>query len=322
MKKARVTMEDVARAANVTPQTVSRAFRDTPDISAETRDRILRIAQRLNYVKNSTATSLRVGNSRLIVVIYDVLVNVYFSIMIDYLQTSLRARGYSILMLSVAESRLDRKAYEFAISHSAAGIVSFLEPDGEIGELIGAFSIPVLLLGRRTDEERIGYLRTDDEQGGALAARDLLGMGCVRPLYVSVDLALSCAYDRYLGFRRTYEEAGFGSPEVLPERGLSESLPSLFTRGDPPDALFCFNDMIAFDALYVLERQALPVIPIIGFDAIQQEVHIPRRLTSVGTDKRAMAERAASLIVSLVEDPASSRPTETLGVELFRGASA
>ena len=81
MKKVRVTMRDVARAANVTPQTVSRAIRNAPEVSAETREKVLKVAAELNYVKNNSASSLRCGNSKLIVIIYDHLVNVYFSIM-------------------------------------------------------------------------------------------------------------------------------------------------------------------------------------------------------------------------------------------------
>ena len=84
MKKSRVTIRDVALVARVTPQTVSRAIRNAPEVSAETREKILKVAAELNYVKNNSASSLRCGNSKLIVIVYDHLVNIYFSIMIDY----------------------------------------------------------------------------------------------------------------------------------------------------------------------------------------------------------------------------------------------
>ena len=80
----RVTIKEVAKAANVTPQTVSRAMRNAPDISEETRERILKIASKLNYVKNSTASALRSGSTRLIAVIFDNLRNVFFSIMAGF----------------------------------------------------------------------------------------------------------------------------------------------------------------------------------------------------------------------------------------------
>ena len=93
MKKSRVTIRDVARVARVTPQTVSRAIRNAPEVSAETREKVLKVAAELNYVKNNSASSLRCGNSKLIVIVYDHLVNIYFSIMIDYLQTCFREQN-------------------------------------------------------------------------------------------------------------------------------------------------------------------------------------------------------------------------------------
>ena len=166
MKKSRVTIRDVARVARVTPQTVSRAIRNAPEVSAETREKVLKVAAELNYVKNNSASSLRCGNSKLIVIVYDHLVNIYFSIMIDYLQTCFRAQNYSILMLSVTKHQLDRSDYEFALSHNVAGIVSFLEPDKEVTEMLDNFAIPVLLFGRRTDIKSVDYICMDDEEAG------------------------------------------------------------------------------------------------------------------------------------------------------------
>lgn len=320
-KSTRVTMQDVARAANVTPQTVSRALRNGPEISEETRTRILRIAEELHYVKNTTASSLRLGNSHLIVIVYDELINLYFSIMIDYLQTALRERGYTVFVLSVEERRLNRSAYEFAVSRSSAGIVSFLEPEEEISSLVEDFGIPVLLFGRRTQEPGIDYLRTDDEEGGRIAARRLIVRGCKRPVYLSVNLAVSCAYDRYSGFCEEFGKYGI-EPRVLIDRGdLEEQLQALFNT-DAPDGIFCFNDMMAFNSLYLMEQRGLPLVNIIGFDAIQQELHIPYRLTSVGTDKRAMAERAAELILRRIEGSEEERITETLSVTLYGGITS
>lgn len=321
MVKQRVTMQDVAKAANVTPQTVSRALNNAPDISEEMRGKILRIAEELHYVKNNTASSLRCGSSRLVVVIYDALVNVYFSVMLDYLQTALRERGYSMLALSVAEQRLNRRTYEFAVSRNAEGIISFLEPEEELSAFIKGFSIPILLVGRRTEEKTIDYLRTDDEEGGRLAARRLLARGCKRPLYLTVDLSVSCAFDRFRGFEEEFLKTGI-CPRVLVDDGnLKEKFKELF-EADPPDGIFCFNDMLAFDALFRMEQHALPFVNLIGFDAVQNELHIPYRLTSVGTDKRAMADRAVRLLIERIGGSGGEKKAETLPVSLFVGITA
>ena len=317
MKRMRVTVRDVARVAQVTPQTVSRAIRNAPEVSEETRKRVLKVAAELNYVKNNTASSLRCGNSRLIVIIYDHLVNVYFSIMIDYLQAAFRERNYSIMMLSVTEHRLNRSAYEFAVSHNAAGIVSFLEPDEEVEGMLEGFAVPVLLFGRRTDVWTIDYVRTDDEEGGRLAARKLLSLGCRNPVYLSIKMTASCAYDRYVGFCEVFEAAGLPKPVNIRYDELEERFPGLFS--DPasaPDSFFCFSDLIAFDVLCLLQKFGMQRLPVIGFDNIQEEVRIPDRLVSVGTDKRAMAERAVEVLASRIETGKGPRIAETFGVFL------
>ncbi len=318
MKKARVTVRDIAAVANVTPQTVSRAIRNAPEVSAETRERVLKIAAELNYVKNSTASSLRCGNSRLIVIIYDHLVNVYFSIMIDYLQGFFKAHNYSILMFSLAEHRLDSTAYKFAVSQGAVGIVSFLEPDAEVAALPDGFGIPILLFGRRTEFASVDYLRTDDEKGGKLAAGYLIGKGCRRAVYVSTPLAVTCAQDRYAGFCGEWARAGREQAPAVIEMtdGWERRFLALFGGEDAPDGVFCFSDMLAFDAVCLMEKSGIRNVPVVSFDNVQEEVRIPNRLVSVGTDKRAMAARAAEVLISRVENGRGERVTEDFDVFL------
>lgn len=319
MKRTRVTMADVARAAEVTTQTVSRAFRNAPDISKETRERVLRVASELHYVMNGTASSLRGGNSRLIVVVYDNLVNIYFSIMIDYLQNSLREMGYSILMLSVQNPLFDANAYKIAVTHNAAGIITFLEPDREIAEMVEEFSIPVLLLGRRTDLEQVDYLATEDEEGGRIAARRLLKCGCKKLACLTVPLEISCAYDRYHGFSEEAERLGLGTPVLMNAYAAStdENIAALQRAG--VDGVFCFNDMIAFDVIHSVVTNRFPPLSVVGYDCVGQEFHIPYRLFSIGADKRALAERAAEIIAGRAEHLDGPRKTEIFGVSEFEG---
>ena len=315
MKKSRVTIRDVARVARVTPQTVSRAIRNAPEVSAETREKVLKVAAELNYVKNNSASSLRCGNSKLIVIVYDHLVNIYFSIMIDYLQTCFREQNYSILMLSVTKHQLDRSDYEFALSHNVAGIVSFLEPDKEVTEMLDNFAIPVLLFGRRTDIKSVDYICMDDEEGGRLAARRFVEKGCTSSVYVSVGTA-SCAYDRFMGFKKELESAGAKTPRILDSMDcFEENFSALFENSETvPDSFFCFSDMVAFDVIYRLEKMGIKNAQVIGFDDIQKEVRIPKRLISVGTDKRAMAQRAVNVLVSRIEEGRGPRVSDRKSV--------
>lgn len=323
-KRARATIKDVARVANVTPQTVSRALRNAPDVSAAMRERILKIASDLDYVKNNTASSLRQGTSKLICVVYDNLVNVYFSIMTDFIQQSLKERGYSILTLALRSGYLGREGYLSAVAHNADGIISFIEPEEEISSLIKQYRVPVLLFGRRTAVDNIDYIHTDDEEGGRIAARRLSEAGCKNIVCLTETLQLTCAYDRYSGFKEELVRRGHGEPAILdafPET-LEERFLTLCKERGAPDGIFCFNDMLAFEMLYLYEKHGLPPAKIIGYDAVQEQIHIPRRLTSIGTNKKELAEAAAQILISRVENELTPLKAEKRDVYLVEGITA
>ena len=324
-RKARVTIKDVARIAIVTPQTVSRALRDAPDIAESTKTRVLEIASNLNYVKNSTASALRRGSTRLIGIIYDNLINLYFSVMTDFIQFCLKERGYSMLTISVRSFHLNEEAYMAAVSHNVDGIISFLEPDEELTELIKSYNVPVLLFGRRTNVKRIDCIHTDDEEGGRLAAARLADDGCKNAVCITEALELTCAYDRYHGFEEELKRRGISKPRIVNPNvpGLEQQLLSLMKSPEGfPDGIFCFNDMLAFETLYFIEKNNLPSVKVIGYDNVQQEIHIPRRLTTVGTDKLALAKRATEMIISKVETGDTNRAIEKKGVFLVEGTTA
>lgn len=309
----------------VTPQTVSRALRDAPDIAQSTKTRVLEIASNLNYVKNSTASALRRGSTRLIGVIYDNLINLYFSVMTDFIQFCLKERGYSMLTISVRSFHLNEEAYMAAVSHNVDGIISFLEPDEELTELIKSYNVPVLLFGRRTNVKRIDCIHTDDEAGGRLAAARLADDGCKNAVCITEALELTCAYDRYHGFEEELKRRGISKPRIVNPNvpGLEQQLLSLMKSPEGfPDGIFCFNDMLAFETLYFIEKNNLPSVKVIGYDNVQQEIHIPRRLTTVGTDKLALAKRATEMIISKVETGDTNRAIEKKGVFLVEGTTA
>ena len=297
MKKARTTIKDIAKLANVTPQAVSRALRDAPDISVSTKARILEIAKQLNYCKNTTASALRSGFSHSIAIVYDELKNVYYSIMIDFIQSCLEKRGYSILTFSYRYSYLTAETYLNAISHNVDGIISFLDPNEEIEKLIDSYHIPVLLFGRYTDIRNVDCVYMDDKHGGELAAKKFIDKGCKNPLIVTLPDELACVRDRKLGFESYWEQQGLSPVRVCrKKKGFEESFLSFF-NGDSPDCIFCFNDMIAFEVIDILSSKGLFNIPVIGFDDIQEQIPLPRRLTTIGMDKYAMVEEGVALLL-------------------------
>lgn len=252
----RVTIKDIAAAAGITPQAVSRALRGESDISEKTKLRVREIAEKLNYVGNSSARALRYGTSRMIAVVYDNPVNLYFSFMTAYLHECLKARGYSMLMMVEPVRRLSAELYLSVLSGNVDGILSFLEPDKEVGKLIDDYGVPVVLVGRRSDVRNVDCIYTDDEKGGRLAAAYLAETGARKIAYFSEGLDLTCAQDRFRGFRTELSRRGLFDESLcfFPEEGgPEERLKRFLDSGKKFDGLFCFSDFLPMKPFVCLQ---------------------------------------------------------------------
>ena len=319
----RVTIKDVARLAGVTPQTVSRALSDAPDISESTRAKIIEIANSLNYVKNSTACAFRGANTKLIAVFYDNFTNLYFSIMMEYLQSKFSSKGYSLLPLTTKSKNLDVNAYKQAVSNNVDAIISFLQPDDAISSLIENYSVPVLILGRRSALKNVDCVYTDDEEGGRLVGKRLIESGCKKILYITEALTLTCAVDRYNGLKAQLTESGIQPPAVMIhyEKPIIEQFETLKTQNQMPDGVFCFNDMIAFELLYLIQNEKLPTLKVVGYDNIQGDILIPNQITTISADKKKIVDMVAKIIIDKIERGVKERKVVKFKVSLVEGVT-
>lgn len=281
------TVKDVANEAGVTAQTVSRVFRDSGYIAPKTREKVYAAARKLNYIPNRGASLLRSGERKSIAVVFDSLTNIYFAVMIEYLQQEIASRGYTMLTVFSAGNYITEDVYRSAISMGAGAVISFLEPEPALDDATRVCGVPLMLLGRRTDLENVDYVMTDDERGGRLAAERLADDGCRSFLYIAIAMDMTCGDDRRKGFEDALAERGYTTGIIRGVDGLDGKLAAYEAQYGRPDGIFCFCDMIAFGVLDLLKRQGNDSTEVIGYDDLKADVVLPVRLTSVGTDKRA-----------------------------------
>ncbi len=319
MAKDRVTVKDVAREAGVAAQTVSRVFRNQGYLSEETKRRVRAAAQKLNYVPNHAAISLRVGSKKTIAVVFDGLRNVYFSVMIDYLYREADRLGYSLLTVFRAyDHEITEEVYRDVLSLGAAAVVSFLEPSPEMREATRRYGVPVLVLGRRTDLDGLNYVTTDDEKGGRLAAERLMRCGCRRFLFLAEGMRMTCVRDRLKGFSEALAARGYEIKVLDAGGGIAEGLQTLAAEGFSPDGVFCFSDMLAYSLLLLLGGG----VRVVGYDDVGAEIPFPMRLTSVGTDKEAYVRFALGKLIDKIESGDGSPIRAVYDVFLHEGETA
>lgn len=294
----KVTIKDVAKLADVTAQTVSRVMRKKGYVSSETEKKVMEAAHRLNYVPSYAAKALRTGMSKSIAFVFDSLKNIYFAIMINHLHTVIRNYGYSVQLIFSYESVITEDCYRRAISHGAVAVISFIECSDGLGATVTRLGVPLMVLGRSTNEAGVDYITTDDKQGGRIAAKYLIENGCKSFYYAVEGLGMTCALDRYEGFTAELAEHGFKA-ELADIGTYGDGALSAIDLTDPGNGMFCFNDTIAF---HILNKTSIANsgshIKLVGYDNLKEDIELPVSLASVGIDKN---EYAAYVIKSIIE---------------------
>lgn len=276
--KNNVTIKDIANELNLSATAVSRALRNMPDISEETRKKVREQAKKMNYSKNYLASTLRTRSSNIIGLIMDIRNPVYTG-MYQGIEDVCKEEGYIILFSTSNERAADEwKAIEAMYSHQVDGIIlcPTLENTENIKKL-RELGIPFVLIGRTFDEEGVHSVVTSDLQGGYLVCSHLLSKDYKTFLYMTVPLNCAPAIDRYKGFCRCMEDNGIPHSalticECLPTwKDTYSYMKNLLDSGFRCDAVFTFNDVMATGVLKCLNEHSVKVpeeIAVIGYDNI------------------------------------------------------
>lgn len=322
MGSKRVTIKDVAAEANVTAQTVSRVLRNTGYVAADTYNKVIEAVKRLNYVPNRMAASLRVGKAKSIAVVFDSLKNFYFAIMVDYIQREVQSRGYTLQTIFANSHTITEDIYRDALSLGVSAVVSFLEADHEVVNLVKSFDVPLIIFGRRTDYEEIDYVTTDDVQGGRLAAERFLQSGCKTFLYASEAFGMTFVHDRVEGFVEVLNKNGYKTDVIDCSVDPDGAFAEYYLKKGMPSAIFCLSDVTAYSILKVLKRygEAKPLV--IGYDDISSDITMPVDLTSVGIDKYQYVSYVVCKIIDKIEGRYQGRIAEKVAVRLHVGETA
>lgn len=295
---ARVTLKDIARETGLTANTVSHALRDKDDISKATKNKVKKAAAAMGYVRNGTASSLRSGRTGIVGIVYDNLLNPYYAIMTHYLDESLTRSGYGFISFEEKSGdKIGLPMVKRLLQRNVDGIISFLEPDEDAAQLFAeSVGVPLLVIGRHVKYDYIDYIYTDDRQGGAIAAEHLIERGYTKITFMTDTQEISCARERIEGYREVMRAHGLPGAVWVCNDTYTAAVDTLLAE-QPPDAIICFNDMMAFEVLYALEKRGRKDVAVVGYDNIQNELKFPGQLTTVGYDKAQIADVAAEVLL-------------------------
>ena len=291
---------------------MSRALRRDPRVTKETQERVREVAQRLGYVTNHAARSLKNRRSQTIGVVVADLRNPYFLEVVDGLHDELYLADYRTFLVADRPGD-DGRDLVGLLRGSVDGVVfASARNVDEAPTGLADLRLPVVLINREVDGYPLDRVLSDYGAGGALAAQHLVELGHRRIGLVTGPSSMAVFQDREDAFRRTLADLGAPFDESLRREGpfsyeVGEQLATdLLDRPDPPTAIFCADDMVAFGALDAARRLGLRVpedVSVVGYDDLTMAGWDSHDLTTVRQPIAEMAREAARLVVQRIERP-------------------
>lgn len=331
MGRERVTLSEIAKATGYTVNTVSRALRDRPDISPATRQYIQQVAQRMGYVPNMAAASLRLGRSNTIACIVGYVVNPYFGLMFDYISQAAEAYGWNVMVLSANEDeRSEMEAIQSAYARGVDGVVLVptLKSEQPL-QMLERCGLPYVLLSRSHPTHAADCVLCDDEMGGYLAASHLLEAGCRSMAYVCDGGCVHNIVSRRDGFLRAAREASLPDTDVhiIPSTRTNGQLDAVdqaeiiarLHREQGLSGVMAFCDMQARHVIAQLRAHHIRVpedVAFVGFDNVDGVSPSPLPLCSVGSDYQAMCQCAVDMLYRRVQGDDSPVETRVFPVQI------
>jgi len=327
MKKKYVTIRDIAEKAGVSINTVSRALNNKPDISEETRRKILKIAQELGYVKNATASSLRSKQTNIVGVIIADSANPFYAEVLKGIEAASRKYGYQIMLMNTERIyENEEKAIEVLLQRRVDGllITPVQDKSDDIRALIER-KVPFVIVGRHFEELEVDEIHSDEVKGGFFATRHLIKRGRKNILVITGYLFKSAAYMRLEGYKKALKEYGIPfSEKMIIETDIDiesgyRAMREAIEKGLEFDAVFCYNDLLAFGVIKALKECGYRIpedVAVVGYDDIVYSSFVCPSLTTVRIKKFEMGFEAFRMLLQRLKGRRKRRKRVILDVEL------
>jgi len=311
-----VSMADLARELGVSMTTISRALSDHHSIGAATKQRVLKLARKLNYQPNHLAAALRKGQSRLLGVVVPYIEGKFFPAVIQGIEQAASKAGFSVIVCQSHEDvQLERRNVETLLNAQVAGVLVSLArntQDYHHFDKVRGRGVPLVFFDRIPAGEQVNSVVLNDREGAFQATRHLLEQGCRRIAHLSGPAHLNIYQHRRQGYLDALAAYGIAPDESLiisSDMSLEEgaqAMRQLLALPSPIDAVFAAGDSAILGALQVLKAQGIRVpqdVALAGFSNEFFTAITEPQLTSVDQRCEEMGQAAVRLFLELAAAP-------------------
>lgn len=314
-----MSLKHVAERAGVSVKTVSNVVNGYAHVTEETRARVQQVLEELNYRPDLAARKLRQGRSDVITLALPELDAPYFGELARSVIKQAETRGWTVV-IEQTDGLVEREQ-------------SVL--DGDRGRLIDGLilspvtlgaeelrrrrdTVPLVLLGERISDGPADHVSIDNVAAARVATGHLLDLGRRRIAAVGDQPQSQTAHLRLRGYRAALSAAGLpASAEVVAEVDRyrradgATAVRGLLALAEPPDAVFCFNDLLALGALRALHEAGVRVpddVAVVGWDDVEDGRFSTPTLTTISPDKQQIASIAVEFLAARLGDGQAEAP--------------
>ncbi|MCR1840360.1 LacI family DNA-binding transcriptional regulator [Murimonas intestini] len=310
--KKKLTIDDIARLANVSRSTVSRVLNNNPNVNEAKRKRIMDIIDEQHFVPNSMARNLGTGSTRTIAIFVGEITNQYFSEIIRGAEEVAISQGYFPLICLIQNPGREQFYIEEMIQQRASGAIivsSSIKNAASIRQLAMSMSL-VSIQSELCGIAPLYYLDTENQLGIYNITKHLIQLGHRNLAYLSTLPNTTVLEERYAGFCKACSDfhLSFAEDHVLHgyhKEDISVSVENLILSENRPTALCCCNDFSAGIAYQKIRQLGLRIpedISLTGFDDLPIATIMNPMLTTVKQPIREMGRRAMKLLIESLDN--------------------
>lgn len=331
-----ITIKDIAKILGISVSTVSRALKDHPDISVETKREVQALAKKLNYSPNVIALSLRNKKTFLIGVIIPEIIHHFFSCVISGVEQIANQNGYNVVIfqsneayereVSICQTILNSRIDGVLVSMAKTSVNG-----GHFRELQQA-GIPIVFFDRICGDIDTDRVIVDDFKGAYAAVQHLISVGCKRIAHLSAPQTMQIAQKRQMGYIQALKDARIPIREdlIIQCDNQADAMivgEQLMQKAEKPDGIFAVNDLTAAGAMYAIKHLGYKVpedVALCGFtDGLVSTLTDPT-LTTVEQHGDKMGQMATELLLRRIQSEDETIPTVTRVVKtnlIVRGST-
>lgn len=311
----RVTIKDLAKQLNLNPSTVSRALKDHPDISIETRKKVKELAELLQYRPNNFAINFRNRKSHTIGLIVPQLSMIYFPSLMKGINEVLREANYNLLVLPSNESLSDEKSnLEICERNGIDGLLASVSKEtmgGEHFQSLIDYNVPVVFLDRvPSDRQNASKVVVDDKKAAERATISLLETGVKKVIGFFGNENLQICRKRREGFYAQCDKFGLSPKDVKAHycdsrKEVKAVLMDSIRKDGLPDGIFAMSDETligVMQAVYALGVNIPDQVSIVAISDGEFPEFFNPKITYIETSGYKVGKAAAELLMKLIEN--------------------